>query len=103
MTALQTLKLIAEALGYNILHDQVFNDEIVILLEPEERHLPDRFTPETNPAQLVEVIKWLLKEGWKFQYLEGHGFRLRHTDKPYTTVASFEQAVMQAAAQQVRV
>jgi hypothetical protein len=93
VTKPETLKAIAEAMGYSVYIDEYHS--VKIHGTPTKISYP--FNPETNPAQLMEVIKWLIDSGWKLGK-EDDEYYFFSKSINYLGSKSFEQAIMQAAA-----
>ena len=112
MTSPETLKKIAEALGHDgfIVKDgrksvfyHIYTEPLRDIPRGREFRKNILFDPESNPAQLVEVIKWLLECGWDIKNFHGNTCLSKlQTGLPITIEGEiFETAIMQAAAKQV--
>lgn len=105
----EELKKIAEAMGYDAEINEFEGEYVTIPVEYSIKgegvfQEVDIFNPESNPAQLIEVIKWLLSCGYTIDEGENGYYHVRH-DGIMVVYSSllFEQAILQAALKQAEV
>ena len=87
----ETLKSIAEAMGYE--YEGTHENGNVWC---SKKGIVSKYNPPNNPAQLLELIEWLLKKGWGFSYIDGIGFVFKLLWEPPVLNKSFPHAVMAA-------
>ena len=74
---IELLKRVAEKMGYKDV--QVWHNDKVVCLANSE--FPYEFKPQRDPAQLVEMIEWVLDNGWELYKNElGDGYTLMTGD-----------------------
>ena len=105
----ETLKKIAEAMGYDI------SEKFDFIPDPDTVYLGDcsatafrmrncdKFNPTSNPAQLLEVVKLLVRYGWHIKYNLSESYYYVCNDYMQKCFAdeSLETAIMLAAEKQV--
>lgn len=95
------LKLIAEWMGYSARTRGELNDVEIIVCD-EHGESGYIYNPETNPAQLLEIVKRLLDRSYIIKHLSDGYYCFHWISEERPAYESFEQAVLQAALQKAK-
>ena len=104
----ETLKKIAEAMGYEVrpvkgMYDEELPPYVVKVYDSHACINGHIFYPTETPSQLVEVVEWLLKSGWEIGASRGRYFCRKTMNDAWVKYInnSFCEVTMQAAAKEV--